>query len=238
MKAVAMSSVGQLDGTFTSPLTETGTHQTLRIEVDDKFLRQVGLLYSRLQTVVSDRGLGAARDAGNAAADLHAAVASLVVVLRFLHGIQLPAELSQPLEKLTSALDDLLHGGQPVMLASQAPRHRPSTLPSDRHVQSLAAVALDCLVRAQVSLQDAAAYVADQFDAKGHKQTGAKPITARTVIEWRSRSIGRGGDPARREEFDFIRIGIDQLTAGQTIDAPRAKEIVRKLAAAVEPKHT
>jgi hypothetical protein len=153
----------------------------------------------------------------------HRAAESLNVILHFfMHGpgSKIARMSLSPLWSLAAALDDLERGAVSPMLKPKKITHRPPELIATHDMKRGAVTVCTLLMKTGLTLSDAAKVVSKALATNGFSHDSRRPLTHRTILNWRARYDNKPDDYINLAEFEEdlkslplreVRIGLLQL---------------------------
>jgi hypothetical protein len=136
-------------------------------------------------------------------------------VARFIHQSDGGAELASPFLHIAAAFTHLERGGRPRLFSKKtAPARERDRSPERKHMQRLAAVALDVLVELGDPLAQAAATVARHVNS--WPTMAAQQVAGATVVAWRKQQR-----QSKSKEFEII--------VRQTLEEPDPRATIQNL---------
>jgi hypothetical protein len=150
----------------------------------------------------------------------HGSILACKGVVRFIYCRGGGAELAGPFLQIAAAFEDLARGGKPrLFLKKSTPEKERERSPERKHIQMLAAAALEVMIRltprgARAWDEDTTkrANAADRIARYVNKWPGmgAQEVTSRTLIAWRDhqRKLSR----TARKQFDVV---VEKILAEQ-----------------------
>jgi hypothetical protein len=158
-------------------------------------------------------------------------------VVRFIYLRGGGAELAGPFQQIAKAFEELERGGKPRLFAKKSvPEKQRERSPERKHIDMLAAVALEVLVRLTPRISSIWSEDSRKRDSAANKIArhvikwpgmGAQDVTGQTVIAWRNqqRALGKG----ERKPFDTL---VEKILA-----EPNPRETIDRLLRDGPPGH-
>jgi hypothetical protein len=151
--------------------------------------------------------------------DLHRAVVSLRMVLRFL-GDHVSGDALPPLRRLHAAVTDVEAGGKPRLFVREKKAGRPSGF-IEHDLRGMLAGALDLLVRVGMTPRNAAAWLSKVLHQAGLSRGEIRPAQ---IVSWRTKASALEGPQLVIDMLQQLRLRHEHVAS-----LPEAQRIAARL---------